>query len=117
MVVEVHHRRRQLLAERGHAGVEAVDVVLADQPHARLGVRQRQALPERDDLGADGGDLLERLVLGVEQLLRRRQILSLGPEVLGRLGLLLGAEGLADAEPGEAHADGREVQPQARERR
>ena len=60
--------------------VERLDLVLADQPHARLGVRQGQALPVGDDLAADGGDRLGGRVAGVEELLAGGEELALGAE-------------------------------------
>ncbi len=62
--------------------------------------------PVADDPVADGGDGPEGRVGGVQQLLGGREVLALGPEGLGGLGLLVGREGLADAQPGERHAGG-----------
>ena len=56
---------------------------------------------------------LEGFVLVVQQFLGRGQYWPSAPNCSAALGLLLGAERLADAEPGEAHPDGGEVGPQA----
>src|ERR1019366_296415 len=82
VIVQVFHRRVQVNAELVQAIIECLDVILLDQAHPRLRVRQRQTLPIGDDLAADGTHGLERLVTGVQGLLGGGQILALGAKAL-----------------------------------
>jgi hypothetical protein len=102
----LRHGLVEVLAEFGHAAVELVDLVLADEPDGGFRVGQRHRLPGGHELMSDVGDGEERRVAGVQELLASGQILAFGSERIGGLGLLLGREGLAHAEPAEGHAHG-----------
>ena len=106
MLVELFDRFVQLGLERRHLDIEAADVVLPDQPDARLRVGQADSLPEAQNPAPHGRDGLERRMPGVEQLLAGRQKLALGTERVGGLGFLFGGQSLADAKPSEGHPDG-----------
>ena len=113
MPVEIADRLLQVGLERRELQIDRTDVVLADEPDPRLGVGQADSPPVRDNPAADAGDGLEVRVLGVDQLLAGRQEFALGPERVGGLGLLLGRQGLAGAEPGERQPDRRRRGPQS----
>ena len=81
--------------------VETLNLVLADQANARLGIWQRQAFPIIDDPATDAGDIAEPGIGRVQQLLRRRQVVLFDSEWLRGLRSLIGCESFAHAQPSE----------------
>ena len=107
VAIEILDGLGQLFLKLPHLRGEVVDPVLPDEADARLRVGQAQRLPEGDDLAAHGGHRLEARRGVVQQLLASGQKLRFGPERFGGLGLLLGAQAAADAEPTDGNADRR----------
>src|SRR5262249_51666999 len=92
---------------------EVLDVGLADEAHARLGVGKRDAPPVIDQPGPDGREPAERLVPDVHELLAGGQEAGVGRRDGADLLLLLGGQGAMHAPPVQHDPHGRGETAQA----
>lgn len=83
--VQLGHGLVEVLAEFGHATVELVDLVLADEPDGGFEVGKRHRLPGGHELVSDVGHGEEGRMAGVQQFLTRGQVLAFGAEGVGGL--------------------------------
>ena len=117
MPVKILDRLGQLVLELPHLRRELVDPVLPDQPDARLGIGQAHRLGERDHFAPDSRNSLEGRMRDVQQPFACTQEAGVGAERLGGLGLLLGSQGLAGAEPADGNPHRRHRPAQTLHRR
>jgi hypothetical protein len=87
--------------------IESVDLELPDEANAWFGVGKREQFPISSDAAPHCRDFLVGGMTGIEKLLASRQGFTLGAKRFGRLVLLFGRKGLANAHPGEAYPHGR----------
>src|SRR3984957_16957931 len=83
VVREVGNRAGQLRAKLRHLGIEFGDLLLTQEPDARFREGQRRVFPEGPDSGAERGQDLVYLVLGIDELLRCADGIITGPEGIG----------------------------------
>jgi hypothetical protein len=96
----------QLLAELAHPCVEARELVLGEQPDARLWKGEGFSPPLARRFAADPCDVAEARMLRVEDQLRGREELFTRPEMLSPPWSAVRGQGLTDAQPREGEPDG-----------